>query len=120
MTKEMLKDIINELKKKNKILLISLITSIVMFIGMTIFAFSTFEFTYEETADITYDITQDADTQGSNSNIEQTIDLSKSGDTNNSVYLICGAIILCVAIISAGVVIYGKSKSKRKDNNKED
>lgn len=114
MTKQMLEELLVETKKKNKVLLVSLIIAVVLFVGMAIFAFATFEVTYESSTE--YEFSQDADTQGDGSQIEQTIDMSKE---HNSTYVICGTVILAVAILTVGVVLYGKSKSKNNNTQNE-
>lgn len=116
MNKQMLEDFIKDLKRKNKILVVSLIIACALFVVMTIFALSSFEINYENTADYDYTIDQDANAEGS---IDQNIDMSKNypEDNNNMVYMICGTVILCVLILTVGVVLYGKSKSKGTHNN---
>ena len=108
MTRDMLEELATELKRKNKILLVCLIVSIALLFGMTIFAFSEFHITYENST--TYTTEQSADTQGDNSHIEQTIETS---DDNGSSYIIAGAVIVGLLILTVGgVLIYGKSTSK--------
>lgn len=119
MNKRMLEDLLKCEKHKTKILSILLAVFICLFVAMTIFAFCSFDIDYEETTDISYDIEQGADTKGDNSGINQDIDLSQNDKSSDSIY-ICGTIILCVTVITAGVVVYGKSKSKSKNNNKKD
>lgn len=113
MTKQMLEDFINSLKRKNKILTICLIIAVALFVGMTIFAFSSFEITYEEKTDYDYSIEQGGNTQGDNSSIDQNIDLSETHDRNDTVYVVCATIILCVLLITTGVIVYVKSKTTR-------
>ena len=111
MTKEMYEELAKDLKRKNKILLICLIVSIVLLFGMTIFAFSKVDIVYESST--TYTAEQNADTQGDNSAIKQTIDTSEDG---NKTYIIAGAVIVGLLILTAGaVLIYGKSTSKNHD-----
>lgn len=108
MTKDMLEQYIKDLKRKNKILLVCLILSIVFLLGMTAFAFSEFHIVYERNT--TYTAEQNADTQGDNSEIQQTIDTSESG---SKPYIIAGAVICGLLILTVGAMfIYGKSTSK--------
>ena len=112
MTKNMLEELVNELKRKNKILLVCLILSIIFLVAMTVFAFSEFQITYENST--TYTTKQNADTQGENSQIQHTID-TKSDD-NGMAYIIAGSVIVCLLILTVGgVLIYGKSASKNHD-----
>ena len=108
MTKEMYEELARDLKRKNKWLLAIVIVLTVLFIGMSVFAFSEFSIVIENKTE--YVAEQNAETQGDNSQIKQNIDLSKE---NNPIYFICGCVILGVLIITVGVVlIYGKITSK--------
>lgn len=110
MTKEMLFDLVKDLKRKNKILVCVLCLFVVLFIGMTIFAFSEFEITVDNETNYEYDIEQEANTNGDNSSISQYNDLSTKEYDN--VILICGTICFCILCVVSGVVIYGKCKNK--------
>lgn len=111
MTNEMLEDFIKELKRKNRVLFIISAITIALLIGMTAFAFSEFHIVYESKT--TYTAEQNADTQGNNSDIQQTIDTSEDG---SKAYIIAGAVVVGLLILTAGgVFIYGKSTSKNHD-----
>lgn len=119
MTKQMLEELVEALQKKNKSLLIALIVIVALFIGMTIFAFSSFEVSCETNTE--YEFSQEAGTEGDNSQIQQEIDLSGK---ENQLDTICGTIIGCVFILTVGgiVIFYGARKSKgnntkNKENN---
>ena len=115
MNKQMLEDLLKVEKHKNKILSILLTIFICLFIGMTIFAFSSFDMSYEDNYD--YTIEQDADTSGDNSEINQTANISIG---ENSKYFVVGiAIIAFATIIIVGVILYGKSKTKNYDKKNE-
>lgn len=114
MTKEMLKDYIKVLEIKYKIFLILFIIVSILFVGMTVFAFSEFEASKE----VEYDIEYEAETgDGDNGVITQINDMTSSKDSN--VLFICIAVVLCVFIVSAvvGVILYGKSKNESKKKN---
>ena len=119
MTKEMLEEFIKELKRKNRILLIVIAVMSALLIGMTAFAFSTFEVKY--TTSNEYTIDADADIDGDNANVSQHVDLSNE---NNPIYMICGTVILCMVVLCVGgvLVYHGKGARKNKDNGakKED
>lgn len=108
MTKDMFEQYIKDLKRKNKILIVCLILSIVFLLGMTAFAFTEFHIVYDKTT--TYTAEQNADTQGDNSEIQQTIDTSES---ESKTFIIAASIVIGLLILTAGVtIIYGKSISK--------
>lgn len=111
MTNEMLVELVKELKRKNRILLVVIVVMSALLIGMTAFAFSEFHVVYE--SNTTYTAEQNADTKGDNSKIQQTIDTSEDG---SKVYIIAGAVVVGLLILTAGgVFIYGKSTSKNHD-----
>lgn len=115
MTKEMLAEIIKDLRHKNKILIICLIVSILLLILTAAFAFSDFEFRYTETNDYTIDTTASAD--GTNAEMNQSVDLSNE---NNPTYIICGTVVVCMIILCVGVgLTYGKSTRSHQDNDSE-
>ena len=124
MTREMLIDFIKLIKRRQTALIIALIVVSAMLIGMTIFAFSSFEMTYEETTEysVDYDVDQKADTQDGG-DIDQTATIThddEQGETkgNDTVGQICTAVVLCVLILMIGaVIINGKSKSAHTRQN---
>lgn len=118
MTKTMLEDLIKELKRKNKILIIVIAILTSLFLGMTIFAFSSFEISIENSSDIEYDIDQDAKTEGENSSITQTNNLSNN--SHDIMYITCGTVLILTLILTSGVIVYGKRKNAHTHKNKKD
>lgn len=116
MNAKMLQDALDAEKRKTKILSIILTIAICAFVGMTIFAFCSFEVVREDVTEISYENNQDANTEGDNSSITLTNTTSETND-DNTVYVICGTVIVCIALIILGVYLYGKSKSTYKKDN---
>lgn len=116
MTKQMLLDLVKQLKKRNKVLIIAVAVLVALFVGMTIFAFSEFDISVETKTE--YDIKQDAELDGENSIISQENEIERTIESDKTA-VICGTVIVCIGILTAGVVIYGKRKSTHKDFNKE-
>lgn len=119
MTKQMLDDLVKDLNKKVKRLSIALVVFIVLFVGMTAFAFSEFDIVCEEDTKYEYDISQDANTNGDNSEInqEQKVELPTK---NNDTLIICISVVVCLAIITTGVILYGKAKNKANYKKEEE
>lgn len=112
MNKDMLEDALAAEKRKTKILSIILAIAICAFVGMTIFAFCSFEVVHEETTEISYD----ADTgDGDNSTITQT---NTNAENDNSINTICATIIACIGLIVLGVYLHGKSKNGNQKDQK--
>lgn len=113
MTKKMYDDYIKALKRREKLLVTVLVIFIALFVGVTIFAFSEFEVSYEKQEEYVYENTQ-TQTAESDADITQTQTyVQPSQDKkDNTVYIICGAVVTCVLIIVIGLVIYGTNKSK--------
>ena len=110
MTKEMLKDYIKVLKKKYKIVLIALIVVSLLFVGMTIFAFSEFEI--ETETETKYEFENEAKADGENAVITQNNTINEFHEFVVIAIIACSALVLMAIIITVGVVIYGKSKIK--------
>lgn len=109
----MLNDMVEILKRKIKILYIVIAILGAVIIGLSIFAFSEFEIVVEETT--TYETQNDIDQNASiieSGNIEQDAgDYIIAEESDNTVFIICGTVIVCLFLIIGGVLIYGKSKS---------
>lgn len=108
MTPAMYKDII---KKQQKSLLyhrIAIAVLALLFIGMSIFAFSEFEIVYETVTDYEYEVDQDiiSDDYGGDIELEQ---FAEQVD-NTPVYVVCATVII-IALIAGGVY-YGSHKPK--------
>lgn len=108
MTKKMYEDLIKDLKRKNRWLIIGLSCVAALLIIMSIVAFSCFEFSYEYVEDTDTNIEQNA----GDGEVNQNVDMSENHADFDGIYTICGTVIICVLIIVIGVcVVYGKSKN---------
>lgn len=104
MTKQMLEDYVKQVKRTLRIQRIVIFTLALLLVLMFAFAMSSFEIVVNEDTDIDYDVEQETSKGGNNTN---TVILT----TDNQTYIICGTVMVCVAIITTGVVAYGKSKN---------
>lgn len=112
MTKEMLKLYIKQQERKIKGLIATIVllsVVLVVFAGL-FFADLDVDINNKEI----YDIDQSADgfQGGDNSHLEQNASIEQQ---NNSIFLICGTVIACVLILTAGVVIYAHYNKSHKN-----
>lgn len=120
MTKKMYDDLIKDLRRKNKWLIVGLVCVLVLLIIMSVVAFSCFEFSYEYVEDKDTNIEQNAGDGGGE--VNQNVDMSEKEETDK-IRTICGAVTLCVLIIVIGVCVHGKSKNnntEKKDGEDND
>lgn len=111
----MSKDLINAMRKKIKWLTAAVVILAILLVAVAVFAFSDFEMIFETVDD--YEIQQDNGEINGNAQIEQQANVNENNDT----VMICGTIILCVLIVTIGVVVYAHSRKKAQDgkNNAE-
>lgn len=111
----MLEDYVKQVKRTLRIQRIVIIVLAVLLALTFALAVSSFEIDVDNDTEIDYDVKQNG---RDNSNCV-TI------NADNQTYIICGTIMVCVAIITTGVVAYGKSKDTHNytetstDNDKE-
>lgn len=105
MSKAMLEDYVKQVKKTLRIQRIVIIVLAVLLALTLALAMSSFEIEIDDDTEVDYQVEQN----GRDNSNSVTI----NGD--NQTYIICGTIMVCVAIITTGVVAYGKSKNTYND-----
>lgn len=87
-------------------------------VGLIVFIACEYEIAYEQYEEtVDYEIIQDTGEGTSEGDNYAIVDSRVSNDDNDIVSTICGTVILCVIIVVAGVIIYGKTSNKNKKEN---
>lgn len=100
----MLEDYVKQLRKTLRIYRIVLLSLTILLVAVCALAISSFEITIDEDTRVDYDVEQTTDNSGDNTN---TLNVNM----DNQTYIVCGTIMVCVGIITTGLVAYGKSKN---------
>ena len=105
----MLEDFVYTLKRRVKQLAILSIVLGMVCVGLIVFIFGNYEIVYEEyTEDTEYTVEQDSADGGNNTAI---IDSEVGSD--NTIFVVCGTVIVVAFIVVGGLIIYGKTKNNR-------